>query len=228
MILPAIDTKRCQGKSRSASTCVSAATSRCLSHRSCASGSGGTPRRLWLMTPATSCTSVPLEVVRKSWLGKPASASRSLTELVSDGSDCRSSLDLGDYADFALTSGFPEASSGLTRSQREIWLESYLSQMLSADVMDVRGGRDPIRLRRYFDVLAANIAGTPTESTLLAAADINRKTLQQYDLILERLFMTERLPAWYSNRLKRLTSKPKRLALTQHSRRRHSESTRVV
>ena len=46
--------------------------------------------------------------------------------------------------------------------------------------------------------------------TLIDAAGINRATAVAYDSLFDLLFLTERVPAWHSNRLNRLTRTPKR------------------
>jgi len=46
--------------------------------------------------------------------------------------------------------------------------------------------------------------------TLIDASGIERNTANAYDAMLERLLITERLPAWSSNRLNRLIRLPKR------------------
>ena len=74
----------------------------------------------------------------------------------------------------------------------------------------VDGGRDPVRLRRYLEAYALNTAGVVEEKTLLEAAGINRRTAQAYERLLANLLVVESLPAWASNRLKRLVLTPKR------------------
>lgn len=70
--------------------------------------------------------------------------------------------------------------------------------------------RDPVRLRRYLRAIAANTAGIVTDHTMQVTAEVNRATGLAYDTALETLFVTERLPAYASNRLDRLTKAPKR------------------
>jgi uncharacterized protein len=70
--------------------------------------------------------------------------------------------------------------------------------------------RNPMRLRHYLQAIAASTAGMPALKTLIDAAGIERPTANAYDSLLERLLITERLPAWSSNRLNRLVRLPKR------------------
>ena len=118
--------------------------------------------------------------------------------------------DLRGYVELALQSGFPEAALTLSPLVRRRWLESYVDQLLSRDVQLVDAGRDPARLRRYFEAYALNSAGTVAEKTLYDSAGINRKTAQAYQRLLENLSVIEAIPAWSTNRLKRLVASPKR------------------
>ncbi len=118
--------------------------------------------------------------------------------------------DLRGYLDLVLQSGFPEPALRLNGAARQHWLDSYLDHLLTRDVALVESGRDPVRLRRYVEAYALNTAGVVDERTLFDAAGINRKTAAAYDRLLGNLFVTENLPAWTSNRLKRLVHGPKR------------------
>ena len=62
----------------------------------------------------------------------------------------------------------------------------------------------------YFDAYAVNSAGVVQDNTLYEAAHINRLTAQIYEDLLADLFVIDRVPAWASNRLTRLTFQPKR------------------
>lgn len=109
-----------------------------------------------------------------------------------------------------MQSGFPEPALRLTADTRAVWLDSYIEQLLTRDAEQVSGGRDPDRLRRYFTAVALNTAGVVAESTLYQAAGINRRTAVAYEQLLKNLLVLDALPAWSSNRLKRLTRAPKR------------------
>jgi predicted AAA+ superfamily ATPase len=118
--------------------------------------------------------------------------------------------DLRGYVELALESGFPEAALALSPSIRRRWLESYVDQLLSRDAQLVDAGRDPARLRRYFEAYALNSAGIVADKTLYESAGVNRKTAQAYERLLANLSVIEAIPAWSTNRLKRLVAAPKR------------------
>jgi predicted AAA+ superfamily ATPase len=118
--------------------------------------------------------------------------------------------DLHGYVELALRSGFPEPSLSLSDRARARWLDSYVEQLVTRDAIGLEPGRDPVRLRRYLEAYALNSAGIVSEETLLDAVGINRKTANAYERLLANLFIADSLPAWTSNRLRRLARRPKR------------------
>jgi predicted AAA+ superfamily ATPase len=118
--------------------------------------------------------------------------------------------DLRGYVELVLRSGFPEAALRLSEVARQRWLESYVDQLLTRDVEQVDSGRDPARLRRYFEAYAVNTAGVVDDKAIYDSAGIDRKTALAYEALLTNLLVVEALPAWTTNRLKRLVLSPKR------------------
>ena len=137
-----------------------------------------------------------------------------LDRLVSDGPEqitvSEAAPDVRGYLARALRGGFPEVALADSERARQRWLSGYLDQVVSRDVSLVGAVRDPMRLRRYLQALAASTAGVPTLKTLIDAVGIDRATGVSYDTMLESLLITERLPAWSANRLNRLIRLPKR------------------
>ncbi|MDQ1304494.1 MAG: uncharacterized protein QG671_321 [Actinomycetota bacterium] len=81
---------------------------------------------------------------------------------------------------------------------------------MNRDLQAADTTRDPVRLRRYLEVLGLSTAGIPSDATLRQAAGINARTASTYDGLLERLFISDRVSSWSSNRLSRLTKRSKR------------------
>lgn len=132
---------------------------------------------------------------------------------VSAGTDLsapRERVDLREYVDWALRSGFPDAALRLSGDARERWLQSYVEQVLTRDVDLLDHRRDPVRLSRYFETYALNTAGEVSDSTLYDTAGINAKTAAAYERLLQNLSVVAGVPAWTSRRLARLTKKSKR------------------
>ncbi len=119
-------------------------------------------------------------------------------------------LDVKDYVRLALVGGFPEPAFRLPARARATWLESYVHQLVTRDAQLADTTRDPVRLRRFFDVLALNTAGVVDGKTLYDAAGIHRATAEAYERLLTNLFVLDTVPAWFNNRLKRLMKAPKR------------------
>lgn len=71
-------------------------------------------------------------------------------------------------------------------------------------------GRDATRLLRALRVLATLEGQAVPDQRIWSAADINKVTWKAYDDLLQRAHLSVLLPAFESNRLKRLTSYPKR------------------
>ena len=137
----------------------------------------------------------------------------SFLDRVTGGSElgpARDAPDLRGYVELMLRSGFPEAALRLSEAARQRWLESYVDQLLTRDVEQVEAGRDPARLRRYFEAYALNTAGVVEGKAVYDSAGIDRKTAVAYEALLMNLLVVEALPAWTTNRLKRLVLSPKR------------------
>jgi predicted AAA+ superfamily ATPase len=123
-------------------------------------------------------------------------------------------LDLLGYVELALRSGFPEPALRLTGQPREAWLEGYVNDLLTHDVEQLEESptrrRDSQRMRRYFEAYALNSAGVADHKTIYDAAQVNKLTAVAYEDLLSGLLIAEQVPAWTSNRLKRLVRQPKR------------------
>ena len=111
---------------------------------------------------------------------------------------------LADYVRRALRSGFPEPALSMTTKARTRWLSAYVDQLVTRDADGVDGGRDPLRLRRYLTAYSLNSAGIVDDTTIFGAAGVAKNTARAYDRLLQNLLVTAEVPAWTSNRLKRL------------------------
>jgi predicted AAA+ superfamily ATPase len=118
--------------------------------------------------------------------------------------------DLRGYVELALRGGFPDPALRMTERARTRWLDGYVEQLLTTDARGVDQGRDPARLGRYLEAYALNTAGIVADATLIQFAGVNRRTAVAYERLLTSLFVVDALPAWSSNRLKRLSKARKR------------------
>lgn len=118
--------------------------------------------------------------------------------------------DLLGYLELTQAGGLPSAALSANQAYRRRWHASYLEQLVTRDAETINRGRDPVRLRRYLDVLAENTAGLPSDAALLDAGALNARTAGAYDRLLQALGILDVVPAWSTNRLKRLTERGKR------------------
>lgn len=138
-----------------------------------------------------------------------------LTRLVDEGAGHLPPLppdgpDLRGYVGLAVSGAFPLPVLHMGDPGRRRWLHGYLDQLITRDVSQLAGERDPIRMRRYFEVLAAHTGAVIEAKKLYDAAGLNAKTAAAYDRLLSSLFVLDVVPSWASNRLKRLLRSPKR------------------
>jgi predicted AAA+ superfamily ATPase len=119
-------------------------------------------------------------------------------------------LDVRDYVDLALAGMFPEPVLRLSSAGRRRWMTSYVREVVTRDALAIESRRDPQRLRRFFDVIAMHSAEVADITTLIHGAGINRKTAVAYESLLRNIFIVDAVPAWFTNRLKRLVQGPKR------------------
>jgi predicted AAA+ superfamily ATPase len=119
-------------------------------------------------------------------------------------------LTVRDYLDLMLEGSFPEPALRIPGRSRRRWFGGYVDQMITRDVPAIAPRRDPDLLRRYLSALAINTAGIVADSTLWSAAGVNAKTARSYQALFQQMFVLDIVPAWFSNRLKRLARSPKR------------------
>ncbi len=119
-------------------------------------------------------------------------------------------LTIRDYVDLASISGFPDLLEQQSERARRSWLSSYAEQIILRDAPFTSQDRDPQRLRSYLQAIAVNTASVVEHKKLYDSAGITRTTAVSYDSLLESLYVTQKVPAWSTNRLSQLTLSPKR------------------
>lgn len=123
--------------------------------------------------------------------------------------------DIRGYVEMALMSGFPAAAMEFSGNVRQSWLANYVESLVVHDV-ELSGGpgagrdTDPDRVRRYFEACSLNTAGVADHRRIYEAASVSKQAGENYERLLRRLMVIDHLPAWTSNRFKRLIRRPKR------------------
>jgi hypothetical protein len=116
-----------------------------------------------------------------------------------------------DLASRIVAGGFPEAVERDDDERRWQWFSSYLTTILERDV---RALSDIVRLEELPAVLTAialrsrgpfNLAGLSQDLGIPASS------LERYLVLLDRVFLVRRLPAWHNRMQPRLVKSPKML-----------------
>ena len=104
--------------------------------------------------------------------------------------------------------GYPEACArGPKRARR--WQQQYLQSIIERDIQDLADIRDGQEVARLLEYLSHQTASLLNVSATAKALGHTRPTIERYLGVLEKLFLIRRLPAWHSNRGKRLVKTPK-------------------
>jgi hypothetical protein len=105
--------------------------------------------------------------------------------------------------------GYPAALLRQAGRRRAAWYRDYLDAIVQRDVRDLAriGALDAVP--RLLGAAAGQTARLLNVSELAAPFSVSRPTISDYMTLLQRVFLVEELPAWHSNRLKRLVKSPK-------------------
>lgn len=115
-----------------------------------------------------------------------------------------------EYVDVIARGSMPEAVE-LPQRFRTTWLESYLTRLLSRDLLDLARLSDPLRVRSLLAALAATQGSETVVSRVGGAVNLSASTTSSYLDLLRALFLVERVPPWTPNLLKREVGRSKYL-----------------
>lgn len=118
--------------------------------------------------------------------------------------------DLRELIRIAVAGGFPEPLFGAGSAGAPQWYRSYADHIAIRGAPGVVRRFDAGRLRNFLDACALGSMRGMSVETLHESAAVNRRTGVDYWRHLERLGVVWEIPAWASNRLKRLVRRPKR------------------
>lgn len=107
-----------------------------------------------------------------------------------------------------VAGGYPEA---ITRSPQRArnWQRNYVQSIIERDIHDIATVKDGADLARLLAYLSEQTGQLLNQSAIANALGHSRATVDRYLGILEKIFLIRRLPAWHSNRSKRLVKSPK-------------------
>lgn len=105
--------------------------------------------------------------------------------------------------------GFPAALTRSAPARRRAWYRDYVETQVQRDVRDLTRIRSLDALPKLLALAATQTAQLINVAELSAPFELTRQTIHDYVVLLERVFLLERLPAWHANQLRRLVKRPK-------------------
>ena len=111
-------------------------------------------------------------------------------------------------AEAVVSGGFPEPIKRPPKRARQ-WFRQYVDSIIQRDVKDIANIREEGEMRRLLEMLALRSGTLLNTSALANELSMQRLTIDRYLSVLERLFLTRKLPAWHRHDAKRLIKAPK-------------------
>ena len=105
--------------------------------------------------------------------------------------------------------GYAPAMALPSGRRRANWYRNYVETLVQKDVLDMSRIRRFDELPRLLEAASAQTASLFNQDSLSRTLRITRPTIADYAALLERAFLLERLPAWFTNRSSRLIKTPK-------------------
>lgn len=107
-----------------------------------------------------------------------------------------------------IRGGYPVVQKRTSR-RRQDWHANYVETLVQRDVRDSARIGSLDALPKLLTLAASQTARLANLSELAGAFQLSRPTIHNYLSLIERLFLVEFLPPWFSNRVKRLFKTPK-------------------
>ncbi len=120
----------------------------------------------------------------------------------------RNSLKTSGLRERIVAGGYPESNTRSPGRARQ-WHRQYVSSIIERDIRDVAQVGDGLNVSRLLEMISHRTAQLLNLSALASELKLDRRTVEDYFSILEKLFLVRRLPAWHRNEAKRLIKTPK-------------------
>jgi len=98
-------------------------------------------------------------------------------------------------------------SKGVRPAKRR-WYANYIDTLVQRDVRDLAHIGSLDALPKLLTLAASQTARLANISEMASQFELSRPTIRSYLTLIERLFLIEFLPPWFSNRVKRLIKSP--------------------
>lgn len=113
-----------------------------------------------------------------------------------------------EYVERVCAGGFPLAL-GRTGHGRDRWFDSYVTQSVERDALELSRIRQRDALRTLLDRLAGQTGQILSIGKAADGLGVDRKTAEGYTKLLEDLYLVQRLPAWGKTLRARTSTSPK-------------------
>lgn len=118
-------------------------------------------------------------------------------------------VDRVELASRVVRGGFPEAVDRENPERRDRWFGNYLTTILERDVRALGDITRLEQLPRLLTALALRSRGSLNKSGLSRELALPLSSMERYLLLLERIYLVRRLPAWHNRLGPRLVKAPK-------------------
>lgn len=108
-----------------------------------------------------------------------------------------------------VTGGYPPALQRSSGRRRNSWYRSYIDTLVQRDVRELARISELDALPKLLSMAASQTAQLFNLSELASAFQLSRPTIKDYLVLLENIFLLERLSPWHNNRASRLVKTPK-------------------
>ena len=116
-----------------------------------------------------------------------------------------------DLANRIVRGGFPEAIERSDERRRDQWFSSYLTAILERDVRSMADISRLEEMPNLMTALALRSRGHSNKSALSQDLGVPVSSIDRYLVLLERIYLVRRLPAWHNRFGPRLVKSPKLL-----------------
>jgi predicted AAA+ superfamily ATPase len=113
-----------------------------------------------------------------------------------------------DLVERIVRGGYPVVQKRTPR-RRQDWHANYVETLVQRDVRDIARVGNLDALPKLLTLAASQTARLANLSELAGGFQLSRPTIHNYLTLIERLFLVEFLPPWFSNPVKRLIKTPK-------------------
>lgn len=121
----------------------------------------------------------------------------------------RSDVARAQYLERIVAGRFPYAL-GLSRRNRSRWFDAYVEQLVDLDAAQIAvGAPRPHKIRAVLESCAARTGQELNKQATARDAGVTAVTADSHLRLLEDLSIVQRIPAWHTRRLLRLTRSPK-------------------